>query len=77
MLPASSHAILSKSKRKDIQTEVFAKGNLGRHQSCFTDKKENKIFLISKEFQKGTVAKSYMTIGLLIYYYIFAHFLIY
>jgi hypothetical protein len=32
-----------------------------------TDKKENKIFLIHKEIQKGTVAKSYMTNGLLIY----------
>ncbi len=32
-----------------------------------TDKKENKIFLIYKEIQKGAVAKSYMTNGLLIY----------
>ncbi len=29
------------------------------------DKKENKIFLIYKEIQKGAVAKSYMTNGLL------------
>jgi len=28
----------------------------------YTDKKENKIFLIYKEIQKGSVAKSYMTI---------------
>jgi hypothetical protein len=34
----------------------------------YTDKKENKIFLIYKEIpQKGAVAKSYMTNGLLIY----------
>jgi hypothetical protein len=33
----------------------------------YTDKKENKIFLIFKDFQKGAVAKSYMTNGLLIY----------
>jgi hypothetical protein len=33
----------------------------------YTDKKENKIFLIDKEIQKGAVAKSYMTNGLLIY----------
>jgi hypothetical protein len=33
----------------------------------YTDKKENKIFLISKEIQKRAVAKSYMTFGLLIY----------
>jgi hypothetical protein len=30
-------------------------------------KKENKIFLIYKEIQKGAVAKSYMANGLLIY----------
>ncbi len=33
----------------------------------YTDKKENKIFLIFKEIQKGAVAKSYMTNDLLIY----------
>ncbi len=33
----------------------------------YTDKKENKIFLIYKEIQKGVAAKSYMTNGLLIY----------
>jgi hypothetical protein len=32
-----------------------------------TDKKENKIFLIYKEIQKGLDAKSYMTNGLLIF----------
>jgi hypothetical protein len=42
-----------------------------------TDKKENQIFLINKEIQKGAVAKSYMTNGLLICGEIFAHFLIY
>ncbi len=40
----------------------------------FTDKKENKIFFIYKEVQNGTVAKSYMTNGLLMYGEIFAHF---
>jgi hypothetical protein len=43
----------------------------------YTDKNENKIFLIYKEIQSGEVAKSYMTNGLLIYGEIFAHFLIY
>ncbi len=38
----------------------------------YTDKKENKIFLIYKEIQSGAVAKSYMTDG-----EIFAHFLVY
>jgi hypothetical protein len=39
------------------------------NKSCTacTDKKENKIFLIYKEIQKGSVAKSYMTNSLLIY----------
>jgi hypothetical protein len=43
----------------------------------YTDKKENLIFLLYKETQNRAVAKSYMTNGLLIYDYIFAHFLIY
>jgi hypothetical protein len=43
----------------------------------YTDKKENKIFLIYKEIQNGAVAKSCMTNSLLIYGEIFAHFLIY
>jgi hypothetical protein len=33
----------------------------------YTDKKENKIFLIYKEIQSGTVAKSFMRKGFLIY----------
>jgi hypothetical protein len=37
-----------------------------RHDT-YTDKKGNEIFLIYKEIQKGSVAKSYMTKGLLIY----------
>ncbi len=32
----------------------------------YADKKENKIFLLYKKVQKGAVAKSYMTNGLLI-----------
>jgi hypothetical protein len=42
----------------------------------YTDKKENQIFRIYKEIQNGSVAKSYMTNGYLIYEEIFAHFLI-
>ncbi len=38
-----------------------------RHAGEYTDKKENKIFLIYKEIQKRLVAKSYLTNGLLIY----------
>ncbi len=56
-----------------------------RHETVFfltgmrlcTDEKEHKIFLIYKEIQIGSVAKSYLTNGLLIYGEIFAHFLIY
>jgi hypothetical protein len=33
----------------------------------YTDKKENKIFLIYKEIQSGAVAKSYMRKGFLLY----------
>jgi hypothetical protein len=33
----------------------------------YTDKKENEIFLIHKEIQMGSVAKSYMRKGFLIY----------
>ncbi len=33
-------------------------------QSIYTDEKEKKLFLISKEIQKGSVAKSSMTNGL-------------
>jgi hypothetical protein len=40
-------------------------------------KKKTKFSIIYKESQKGAVAKSYMTNGLLIYDQIFAHFLIY
>ncbi len=32
---------------------------------CYTDKKENQIFLVYKEIQIGTVVKSYVTNGLL------------
>jgi hypothetical protein len=44
--------------------------------AVYTDKKENKIFLIHREIQNGAVAKLYMTTSLLIYGEIFAHFLI-
>jgi hypothetical protein len=36
-------------------------------QGHYTDKKENEIFLIYKEIQMGSVAKSYMRKGFLIY----------
>jgi hypothetical protein len=39
----------------------------GKRGLFYTDKKENEIFLINKEFQMGLVAKSYMRKGFLIY----------
>jgi hypothetical protein len=36
-------------------------------QKLYTDKKENKIFLMYKEIQMGWGAKSYMRKGFLIY----------
>ncbi len=50
--------------RSRIRNKSFRIHNPGR---LCTDKKENKIFLIYKEIQKGVVAKSYMTNGLLIF----------
>jgi hypothetical protein len=38
-----------------------------KYRKFCTDRKENNIFLIYKETQKGAVAKSYMTNSLLIY----------
>ncbi len=35
--------------------------------NSYTDKKENKIFLIYKEIESAAVAKSYMRRGFLIY----------
>ncbi len=42
-------------------------GNEQKVLSLFTDKKEKKIFLIYKEIQIGSSAKSYMRKGSLIY----------
>ncbi len=39
----------------------------GEKEGPCTDKKEKQIFLIYKEIQNGTVAKSYMRKGFLIY----------
>ena len=58
---------------KLLQTEYCHSLTLFSHilvhntNSSYTDKKENIIFLIYKEIQKGSVAKSFMTNRLLIY----------
>jgi hypothetical protein len=52
---------------------VLSKSKRGRVRETYTDKKENQIFLIYQEIQKGEVLKPYMTNGLLIYGEIFPH----
>jgi hypothetical protein len=44
---------------------------------CYTDKKENQIFLIYQEIQSGAVAKSYMRKGFLTYEEMHKYFPIY
>jgi hypothetical protein len=39
----------------------------GGERELYTDKKENKIFLLYREIQMGSGAKSYMRKGFLIY----------
>jgi hypothetical protein len=70
----SAHTPTSWNHMPDVYTK-FMLVRVVRY--LYTDKKENKIFLIYKEIQNGAVPKSYMTNGLLIYGEIFAHFLIY
>ncbi len=50
---------------------------LNRIHVVYTDKKENKIFLIYKEVQIGSCAKSYMRKGFLIYEEMRKYFTIY
>jgi len=57
----------------------FDSGELGKDSIKLlvtTQIKKKKNFLIYKEVQKGVIATSYMTNGLLIYDKIIAHFLI-
>ncbi len=80
---------LPRTKRCEISGRSLAYARTGprnkddlsrkfRHSpTLYTDKKENKIFLIYEEIQNGADAKSYMTNGLLIYGEMFVHFLIY
>jgi hypothetical protein len=52
-----------------MNTYVVEEGQMSSlfSMAAYTDKKENTIFLIYREIQKGAVAKSYRTKGLLIY----------
>jgi hypothetical protein len=47
--------------------QMQIKGSLTRNFQLYTDKKENKTFLIYREIQMGSGAKSYMRKGFLIY----------
>jgi hypothetical protein len=47
--------------------QMRIKGSLTRNFQLHTDKKENKTFLIYREIQMGSGAKSYMRKGFLIY----------
>jgi hypothetical protein len=46
---------------------IFTTQNRPDFCAEYTDKKDNKIFLIYKEIQSGAAAKSYMRKGFLIY----------
>ncbi len=56
-----------------VDITTFGFGGVNRQKKykemnvMYTEKKENKIFLIYKEIQTGSGAKSYMTYDLLIY----------
>ncbi len=58
---------LNKPYRAHYASEFLTKLFMFKYLSPRIDKKEEKISLIYKEFQKGSGAKSYMTNGLLIY----------
>ncbi len=62
-----SHAV----KERPGRVQAGYAAHLPAHEPAlkvlYTDKKENKIFLIYKEIQKGAVAKTYMRKGFLIY----------
>ncbi len=58
------------SKGHIVQGKTFADTSVEDGYSIvpiYTDKKENQIFLIFKEIQRGALAKSYMRKGILIY----------
>ncbi len=74
-----NNVVRSKIRSSELRIWIQEAYKLRIHRilTRYTDKKEIKMFLIYKEIQKGAVAKSYMTNGLLIYGEISAHFLIY
>jgi hypothetical protein len=49
------------------RSNLAEKRTVDNKNTVYTDKKENKLFLIYKEIQMGSGAKSYMRKGFLIY----------
>jgi hypothetical protein len=59
--------LAKKREEKEKKKKKKSKGPVDLQVSRYTDKKEKKIFLIDKEIQSGTLPKSYMRKGFLIY----------
>jgi len=57
--PIGAPVALSPKMKGDV-ISLFIQSGFLFPENPHTDKKENKIFLICKEIQKGAVAKSYM-----------------
>jgi hypothetical protein len=51
----------------EINCAIFYRTIMKVQLNLYTDKKENKIFLMYREIQMGSGAKSYMRKGFLIY----------
>jgi hypothetical protein len=58
---------ISQAMTANSFTRAACTQNHSRCDSCCTDKKEKKIFFIYKGIQMGSVAKTYMRNGFLIY----------
>ncbi len=64
-----SHIFKLRTKLNHFNSREIVAANmfLSKKTFLYTDKKENKIFLIYKEMQSGSFAKSYRRKGFLIY----------
>ncbi len=63
---------INNTEKKYFAKEVFSCECYSTwNPQTYPDKKENRIFLIYMEIQKGAVAKSYITNGFLIYFLIY------
>jgi hypothetical protein len=57
-----------------ISKRHITKNRMLTYRNKYTDKKENKMFLLNKEIQMGSGAKSYMRKGFLIYEEMYKYF---